>query len=210
MADDQRPDAPDAPDPEIAGWLDVEPLDELTRRRLVATALRGSEADHTPSARRPSRTWRWLAAAAAIVVVLAGGLALLTARGGHDESEQATLHEQPVLTPKATAAVPDVGDFGDLDQAANVDALRAAVDQRLSSAAVAPEAATSAAGDSTFGSTTARGPCPEQVPAGAAVIARGSGTVDGRHATVVVVQRADGTRTYDAVLEDPCEVRHLS
>ena len=36
MADDERPDA------QVEQWLRVEPLDDVTRRRLVSTALRES------------------------------------------------------------------------------------------------------------------------------------------------------------------------
>ena len=46
MADDERPDARD---PRVAGWLEVEPLDDVTRRRLVSTALR----EPRPPTRRP-------------------------------------------------------------------------------------------------------------------------------------------------------------
>jgi hypothetical protein len=47
------------------------------------------------------------------------------------------------------------------------------------------------------------------VPDGATAVAQATGTIDGRRATVVLVEAADGTRTLDAVLEDPCETRHL-
>ena len=118
----------DARDERLAAWLESEPLDDVTRRRLVSTAMRET---------RSSRAVRWIATAAAIVVVLVGGLALLTAQGGNDEREAAT----PALTPandRATAgtttppfadtAAPeaagsaavapvDVGGFGDLDRA---------------------------------------------------------------------------------------------
>jgi hypothetical protein len=46
-------------------------------------------------------------------------------------------------------------------------------------------------------------------PDGGRVVAQGSGTIDGRRATVVLLEDADGTRTFEAVLEDPCEVRQL-
>ena len=62
----------EARDERLAAWLEPEPLDEVTRRRLVSTAMRET---------RPSHAFRWIATAAAIVVVLAGGLALVTAGG---------------------------------------------------------------------------------------------------------------------------------
>jgi hypothetical protein len=51
--------------------------------------------------------------------------------------------------------------------------------------------------------------CGITVPDGATAVAQATGTIDGRRATVVLVEAADGTRTLDAVLEDPCETRHL-
>ena len=54
MADDERPAAhgEEARDEEVAGWLAVEPLDDVTRRRLVSTALRETAG---PPVSRPSR-----------------------------------------------------------------------------------------------------------------------------------------------------------
>jgi len=45
MADDERPD------PQVEQWLRVEPLDDVTRRRLVSTALR-EPCETTAPARR--------------------------------------------------------------------------------------------------------------------------------------------------------------
>ena len=211
MPDDERPDARD---PQVAGWLEVEPLDDLTRRRLVSNALRETEAP----ARRPARAWRWIAAAAALVVVVTGTVAVVTARGGHDE-QQATA---PVRTPEAAGdatakalAAPDVGDFGDLDRPENLAALRRALDSPPSAAAAA---APQAAGDSGFASDSGASErssagaslsqCSVRLPDGI-VVAQGQGTLDGRRATVVLTETADGKRSLDAVLSDPCELRHL-
>ncbi len=73
MADD------DARDERLTGWLAVEPLDEVTRRRLVSTALAAAaepDADAAHGATRRPHAARWIATAAAIVVVLVVGLAL--------------------------------------------------------------------------------------------------------------------------------------
>jgi hypothetical protein len=180
--------------------------------------MRESETAAPSSGRRTSRGrtspgWRWIAVAAAVVVVLVGTLVLLTAQGGHDD-ERAIGDKKVALTPEAAAAVPDVGDFGDLDRAANLDSLRAALAQRASGSAAAPRAD---AGE-TFGATAARPPaagasplaeCAATAPSGH-IVAQGSGTIDGRRATVVLVESADGTRSVDAVLQGPCELRHLS
>jgi hypothetical protein len=206
MADDERPDAGDA---SLASWLEVEPLDDMTRRRLVSTALR--EADAAPArapAGTPSRAWRWIAIAAAIVVVVAGGLALLTANGGHVE-EQATRREGSVLAPESIAAASQVGDFGDLDQAANLDRLRAALTAG-STALGNTNAPAAPSADAGAGTPESRLTCVVDVPDGATLVSSGTGTIGGRYATVVLFERRDGTRSFDALLEDPCEQRHLS
>lgn len=208
MADHER-------DPVIAARLPVEPLDEVTRRRLVATALRESEALAAPPS-RPSRAWQWVAAAAAIVVLMVGGLALLTAGGGHDEP-QASRDRSITASPEGLKVTPDVGDFGDLGQAANLDRLRSALDSNSRApAAPSAEASTPQAAGDAAGSTSDAGAakrsldlCASSFPGGA-VLALGSGTIDGRTATVFLVQQADGSRSLEAVLDDPCETRRLS
>ncbi len=209
MADDQRPDARDS---DVAAWLAVDPLDDVTRRRLVTTALR--EGDAAPVA-SPSRAWRWIAAAAAVVVLLAGGLALLTANGGNDEQQatrsQRTSLDAGVASPKTAAgAVPNVGDFGNLDEKSNLDRLRISLTGSSTaggeptSRAAAPEAAAAAGEDATSRS----GACRDELPKGT-VVAEATGTLDGRAAVVVLTRLADGSHSFDAVLSDPCEVRHL-
>jgi hypothetical protein len=214
MADDERPDARDeARDEQVSQWLEVEPLDDVTRRRLVAPALRESATSAT--AARSSRVWAWVAAAAAAVVVLVVGLTALNTSGGGD-SEVATRTERTAPSPKAVVATTDVGDYGDLDDPANLAALRAALG-RPTSGATASQAAgeaesspfSSSAGSPVADRDQALRLCGLTVPDGATAVAQGTGTIDGRRATVVLVEDADGTRSVDAVLEDPCEVRRL-
>ncbi len=230
MADDDLPRGPgprpdEGQDPIVAGWLGVEPLDDVTRRRLVSTALHESApgpvddpveaAVEAPPRSAPPRAWRWIAAAAAVVVLLVGGLALLTAQGGNDEPQATRAPES--LSQKANGDVLDAGDFGDLDQPTNLAALRTALDAALASDAAAPSAAPLSTGDAAAsersaagaGATTSRLACFEELPDGATVVARATGTLGGRSATVVVTQLADGTRSYDAVFEEPCEIRPL-
>lgn len=207
MPDDEHPDARD---PEVATALEVEPLDELTRRRLVTTALRETE----EPAHRPSRAWRWVAAAAAVVVIAVGTLAIVTAKGGHDEQRATAPVRTPAAegsaAPKAVAgAAPNVGDFGNLDDPANLTRLRSA----LSSAAGSSFASDSTHAQSSAGAQAA---APSSVPSctvgdlpGDTRVAQGTGTLDGRAAIVVLVVHADGSRSVDAVLSDPCEVRSL-
>jgi hypothetical protein len=214
MADDERADGRDA---QVAQWLEVEPLDDVTRRRLVSTALRERAARESDAPTRRSRAWQWLTAAAVIVAVLVVSLALLTAGGGNDE-EQASLNDRATVTPKADPTL-DVGDYGNLDDPTNLAALRAALDSPAAAAgsAAPPTDANDAAGTQ-FGSQSEAAPssdrealrlCGVVAPEGGTVVAQGSGTIAGRRATVVLVEAADGTRTLEAVLEDPCEVRTI-
>jgi hypothetical protein len=221
MADDERPDARD---PVVAGWLDVEPLDDLARRRLVSNALRETEATvAAPPARGPSRAWRWLGVAAAAVLVVVGGLALITANRGSNtkfNDAGAKLSQTEAASP-AESASPAAGptdspaDFGDLDQPDNFAAARRALDAQVaaSKAPAAPDTAGDTAGsNSTFGDRAAASStlerCRDVVPDGT-VLATGTGTLDGRRAALVLIGTTDGTRSLDAVLEDPCELRHL-
>ena len=69
--------------------------------------------------------------------------------------------------------------------------------------------ADSDAGAETASNQLSTSACRDQLPAGT-VTAVGSGTLDGRRALVVLTDDGDGSRSIDAVLADPCEVRPLS
>ncbi|HEX5585928.1 MAG TPA: hypothetical protein VFZ17_01335 [Acidimicrobiia bacterium] len=79
MVDDPRDD-------ELATHLAVEPLDDLTRRRLVQRALTETASDAVEPVRRDrSLLTRFVAAAAVLLVVAVGVVSLLTvADGGND------------------------------------------------------------------------------------------------------------------------------
>ena len=132
MADDDR-------SPDVAARLEVEPLDDVTRRRLVTNALRESDAAPAPANTHPMRAWRWLAAAAVVVVVLVGGLAVLASNGGDDAPTASRQDQMTALAPQpfeqALRAAPSVGDYGNLDDAANLAKLRAALQHPQSRAA---------------------------------------------------------------------------
>ncbi|HEY3669294.1 MAG TPA: hypothetical protein VGN51_00025 [Acidimicrobiia bacterium] len=213
MADDER--SPEGPDPQVGAWLEVEPLDEVARRRLVSTAMSETGMPETgmPETRRPPRTWRWIAAAAAVVVVAVGTVAVVTANGGHDEP-QATRERSTALAPKALeqelAAAPDVGDFGDLDDAKNLAALRTALGESFASSAAAPQVAAGTASDSSRSGTatpTSGNGCVRGVIG--TVVAQGSGTIDGRPVTVLLIEGADGARSLGAMFLDSCGIRDL-
>jgi hypothetical protein len=229
MADDDRRDE------RIGAWLETEPLDDVTRRRLVSTAVRDLETAGAVPEReagrgghRPSLALRWIATAAALVALLVGGLALLTARGGNDEPRASAPAHTPdgaggsarssgglaeAAAPDAAKAAPvDVGDFGDLSRATNLARLRTALERGLAPAAAPDPTSGGSAADSQTtagGSTFSTLACRDRLPAGT-VTAVARGTLDGRPATVVLTALPDGNRSVDAVLTDPCEVRPLS
>jgi hypothetical protein len=225
MADDRR-------DERLAELLDVEPLDELTRRRLVARALEESSpgrADPEPAETLRRGRWQPFAAAAAIVVVLVAGLVVLLGGDGSDPPEQALRPSRPAeVAPRdadsraaspapasrgASSSAGDVevegsglGDFGDLSQPANrVRAVEAALADRL-----AGSPRTDATGDTTAfaAASPAAAACS---PVGAtSVVAYGTGTFHDRPALVVVTRRDDGSARVRLVVGDPCEVRDLT
>ena len=154
-----------------------------------------------------------------IVVVLVGALAVFTAQSGNEarlndaarkpaDSGQ-TQQASPSIA--ATGSPVSVGDFGDLDTPANLRRLRTALEQQRS-VLVAPANggdADSAAGAETRSNQLSTLTCRDQLPAGTIIVV-GSGTLDGRRAVVVLTDRGDGSRSIDAVLTEPCEVRPLS
>jgi hypothetical protein len=199
MTDDEHPDERD---PAVASWLEVEPLDDAARRGLVTTAIARTGGDQ--ATRRPT-AWRWIAAAAAVVVLLAGGIAVLVARGG-DDQQQASSGPRAggsEALDRALSAAPDVGDFGDLGVSANLDALRAALEQRTPAAS--PPAAPAAAGAA---APTSEARCTRDVDG--TIVAQGSGSIGGRAVTVMLVQGTDGARVLEALYRDSCEVRRLT
>jgi hypothetical protein len=198
MSDPQPPTPEgDRRDDQVASLLAVEPLDELTRRRLVDTALRGGS-------RRP---WARYAAAAAITLALVGGgAALLLGQSGDHETATRPPARQPgaALTPTgrgslaAGAAAPPIslGNFGNLGDASNLARLRAAAAN-----ARAPSGLQRAAPALAGPLATARACAPPSGP----ITAVATGTVRGRAALVLV----SGGRLTVVVL-DPCQVRPLA
>jgi len=204
----------DPRDERVRAWLDVEPLDDLTRRRLVSTAL-----DETAGR---SHATRWIVVAAAIVVALFGVVALLTAPGGNDDQRASTPPrtaggqvasdatgsagpKAPVPAPAPAAAAPGAApvDLGDLGDVSHPDVLA-----RLHAVAGEGVAANGAGSATSFGPSHRDVPCRDQLPHGT-VTAVGSGTLGGRAVVVVVTTLANGQPSIDAVFTDPCEVRHI-
>lgn len=209
-------------DPRLAAQLVVEPLDDVTRRRLVRNALDGT--DSAPSEhRRARRSARMLVAAAAIAIVFLGGGALVAVldSDGSTPAAAPTPAHTPVEERSATAAPAhpeaqnrldagdafakapspvDLGAVGNLSDPAVVASLRVA-----GSTSPAPAAAAATGRVAQLLDRLDRSTC---VTVGTPV-ALATGRLDGRRALVVVALDAAGKPTIDAVLSDPCEARRL-
>jgi hypothetical protein len=194
----------------MAGWLAVEPLDEVTRARLVRNAVAGSEdaiAGDATAATGPRRTGRLLAVAAAVVVVLAVGIAVLVPRA---EEPTPTAADAPAakVAPEAgqapasdssgaaarseVAPVPlsPLGDLGDVSTAARLQAqVGARRDPRFAGPTLVPPGCAFAAARS-LGTPRAAG----------------TGSVDGKPATVILVERPDGREAAVAIVDGSCAV----
>jgi hypothetical protein len=113
------PDQPDERDEHVARLLDVPPLDDLTRRRLVTRALAAADepVDEAPAATpaagtTPPRGRRVLAAAAAVAAVVAVGAGVISALrddGGSGSTNVAGRDARQELD----ATAPDGGGRGD-------------------------------------------------------------------------------------------------
>jgi hypothetical protein len=231
MADDG-----DARDERLAGLLDVEPLDELTRRRLVSAAVRASAP--------PVHLSRRLVAAAAIAgVAVAAGLGYLVSRDGDTTSPTASRDQSALTTPAdsasesvegasgatppaAAASAPssltpksgqrtfdapartprDAGDFGDLRTAANLDRLRTALSGSETAATTA--GATPSDRVTSLLAQLGERSCAGELPEGT-VVAVGTGRFGTRDAIVVQTELPDGSRSIDVVVDHPCAVRPL-
>ena len=211
MTTPPAPEPPDARDPRTAAWLAVEPLDEVTRARLVRAALAAAdrpaeEPGGDGSGRAPHRTARFLALAAALLVVLVVGLAVVVRRTSNDPTPTAADAPRAKAAPEAAQAPSAGGSGGTAEADATPTALPALGElgdvstEAALSAAVAPRAAVATR---TFGIVPA---C--AVEAGRSLgtpVAAGTGTIDGKPATVVFVQRPDGLSGAIAVVNRTCE-----
>ena len=223
----------DARDERLGRMLEVEPLDDLSRRRLVRTAMEAPEPAATPR-----RTWRLVAAASLVAVVVASGVTYLATRdtnttqptaltdrnakgdggaaaaapsaaGSAVPSTESNNFEQQALVASADAT--DLGDFGDLGSDAGLDRVRGAFSAAASGGAPTPQS--KSAGDSNTRASSVLNElgalkCADDLPEGT-IVAFGHAHFGARDAIVVKTLQSDGSVSLDAVVADPCEVRPL-
>jgi hypothetical protein len=204
------PNPPEDPrDPRTAEWLEVEPLDELTRARLVRTALTRSADTAHPVSRRSRRTLTAaLAVAAALLVVVVGGVALLRPGSGEDSSPTAARAPSAPSAKGATPSAPSRA--GDSSAMAEADAVPAPLRSLGPLGDVSSPARLRAAASRSLAAPATATVVPSEcaVAAGRALgtpIAAGTASVDGQAATVVVARRPDGRRVAIAVVDGSCD-----
>lgn len=122
-------------DPAVSAAIaDVEPLDELTKARLVKTALAASP---------PRRTGHWIGIAAAIaaVLIVVGGTAVMLS-SGDDSRDVAESVDRPETASAERAKAGSLGDLGAMD---NPSDLATAIDSRSSALTAGGRAGSGAA-----------------------------------------------------------------
>jgi len=226
--DDATPPEPDpaddARDERVASLLAVDPLDDVTRRRLVSTAIRS-----TGTARHARRL---IGAAAAVVVLVVGAGVVVAVGNGDDSTTSSAARDQTALAPQAGASrnlivesdARGVGDFGDLAVAANVERLRRAFDSAgvagESKSGAAPASVPTAAGSSDSNLSTAESSdalvarlhalsCTPSLPPGT-VVAVASGKLGGKPVIVVDLVSSSGSHSFHAIAVGTCAVTPLS
>ena len=194
----------DVRDQTLAEHLEVAPLDEMTRRRLVRTAM--------ASAAPPRRGLAViLPVAAALVIGLIVGAVLVTspesttttaqqattagapAPRGVEPTDQAHKGGNPVFAPAPESGAADLGDLGEVGDPATL--------QRAVAAAQAKGAANS--------SEAAALPCAQSDPAAVGLVvigASGRGTYQGVPVTVLVGTGADGGEVAVSVRTSDCGI----
>jgi hypothetical protein len=213
MTDETPTSDDDGRDEQIAGLLAVEPLDHLTRRRLVTTAVRAADAgpadpdeiDDEPDRRGRSRFAVLLPVAAAIAIGIIVGALVVTrpegstttaARQDTDTSVAADAGSAPA--PQAAANPPAINEssplrsLGDLGDVTDPGALDQAV-----GAAQAKDAA----------AVTPTGVCADIPPPDLGLVstsAAGTGTAAGVAVNVIVGADATGERIAVVLRSEDC------
>ena len=224
---DSPHDPTDVRDEQLAARLETEPLDEVTRARLVRTAMAAS-AVPAPSSRWTKRS-QWVGAAALVVllvVVLFGvvarqqtsdkfndaGSRLSSNDGGSSSDERSTQLALPA-SGSTFSELLGIGSLGDLGDVGTIGKLRSAVTGALPAAEAKVEAqrpvSTLDFSDSALSieRRLIEDACTADArPPAGRTIALGTGTVDGKPVSVEVVEKSNGTRIAYTADADGCVV----
>lgn len=180
MTDDTRPTDDDERDERLAAFLEVPPLDDVTRKRLVRRALDESGGE----SQRPGHRSRLLAVAAAVlaVLVIGGGTALVLRDDGDDSTVASRTEDARGAAEADSADAPAPTYVGDLGEISDPAVLR----ERLAAVSESPPPAA--------GETEAVFDDPPSCrPAGFGdPVQLGAGTYNGMPALVVVGSREGG------------------
>jgi len=196
-------DPSDRRDDRIAALLETEPLDEVTRARLVQNAMAAAaEPTTTAQSSRWAVRTRWLSVAAALVVVLAVGLAVILR---NDSGSQPTAARAPQANQSDAAeakgaaeasgldrtfstgsGIQPLGDLGDVGS--NATLRRAVTAARVAAPASASTDLRAQA------ATPSADAAPCVIKPRGTIVAAGSGTARGAAVAVYVVERPDGSR----------------
>jgi hypothetical protein len=187
---------------------DAEPvpaLDDLTRRRLVRTAVDAAADDGDARTATWMRRLGPLGAAAAVLAVVVGLGALVVSGGDDSDSTAVTSADSSrddsgggagaeSATPDAVGGAPS--DLGDLGDVSDLDALAGEVEAQT----------TAREGD--LGAAELALPCAAEITAVAPgpIVATGTGTFEGRPAAVVVTTDATGEQVVLVATTDDCAV----
>jgi hypothetical protein len=197
----------------------VEPLDDLTRRRLVTGAL-GATGTPEPAARPPRRSvgsWWSLAAAAVVAVLVLVAVGAMVLNGDDDRAgNQASSSADDGASRVEAAAEGDLGELGDVSDPAVLRALlggEGADARRESSSTTAPPAAaggaTADSGEDAAGLAPNRNfqaskeACAAQLAGSRPVRFVGTGLYRGRPVVVVGLSREGRTIAF-VVPADSC------
>ena len=215
----------DARDERIAEALAVPPLDDLTRRRLVRTALDAVPAESAESdeAQPPAERRSWLPLVAAAVVMLLVIVGVVALRGGGTDSTDTAARKNgasatssgdapvgsadagaPAARPEASSGAVSAADLGDLGD------LSSSVARRRARTEIAGSPTGYAAGvdnvQELLGEVAAA-PCAGTLRR-AQIVGVGSATVDA-HPAVVVVTSSGATSTPHLLVLRPCSLHPL-
>lgn len=188
---DDPPNDDDARDERLAALLEVPPLDDLTRRRLVRRALDEPGAVvGDMAARRRQLVGALGVAAAAVVVVVAGAVVLRAGDDSGDTTAARSADEEPAENGGANEAAAAPGAFADLGEVSDPAVLR----EQLGALAAAPEPRGESEGDTqerAAGGAAVPAGCLtvlEQAGAGSPTLVAG-GTYQGAPALVLVAPK---------------------